>query len=386
MHRDPDSGCRMSPLETLRAQVPDADIAVRAPGRVNLIGEHTDYNDGFVLPLAIDLETVLVGRRTDGVVRLRSEDADGVVEVDLSTGRGPDDGWGRYVTAVVQQLLEAGLPVRGLDGALSSSVPSGAGLSSSAALEVAVALAVLDSAALRQPVRPEEIAKLCQRAENIGVGVASGLMDQLASACGVEGAALLLDCRSVTYEAVPVPSRVAVVLVDSAVPHSLVDSEYGERRKSCEAAAAALGVPFLRDVDEPTLEAAAEQLDPVVHRRARHVVTENDRVLRAASALHRGDLVYLGSLFAASHASMSADFEITTPEVDQLVEIAVATPGVHASRMTGGGFGGCTVSLVDGDRAEEIAEQVRSTYADSSGLPARAWVCTAAAGAQVLPL
>jgi galactokinase len=170
------------------------------------------------------------------------------------------------------------------------------------------------------------------------------------------------------------------------VPHSLVDSEYGERRKSCEAAAAALGVPFLRDVDEPTLTAAQDQLDPNVFRRARHIVTENDRVLLAASALHRGDLVHLGALFAASHASMSADFEITTPEVDQLVEIAVATPGVHASRMTGGGFGGCTVSLVDADRAQEIAEQVRSTYAEASGLPARAWVCTAAAGAQVLPL
>ena len=375
-----------SALEALRGQVPDADIAVRAPGRANLIGEHTDYNAGFVFPLAIDLETTLVGRRTDGVVRLRSEDAEGAVEVDLSTGRGPEDGWGRYVTAVVQQLLEAGLPVRGVDGALSSTVPSGAGLSSSAALEVAVALAVIDSAALREPVRPEDVAKLCQRAENIGVGVASGLMDQLASACGVEGAALLLDCRSVTYEAVPLPASTAVVLVDSAVPHSLVDSEYGARRASCEEAAAALGVEFLRDVDEPTLLAAEDRLDPVVFRRARHVVTENDRVLLAATALHRGDLRHLGALFAASHTSMSADFEITTPEVDQLVEIAVKTPGVHASRMTGGGFGGCTVSLVDAERAEEIAEQVRSAYAEASGLPARAWVCTAAAGAQVLPL
>jgi galactokinase len=376
----------VSGLETLRSQVPGADLAVRAPGRANLIGEHTDYNAGFVFPLAIDLETTLLARRTDGVVRLRSEDAEGVIEVDLSTGRGPDDGWGRYVTAVVQQLLEAGLPVRGLDGALSSTVPSGAGLSSSAALEVAVALAVLDSAALREPMRPEDIAKLCQRAENIGVGVASGLMDQLASACGVEGSALLLDCRSVTFEAVPLPAGVAVVLVDSAVPHSLVDSEYGERRKSCEAAAASLDVEFLRDVDERALTAAEDSLDPLVFRRARHVVTENDRVLLAAAALHRGDLVHLGALFAASHASMSADFEITTPEVDQLVELAVATPGVHASRMTGGGFGGCVVSLVDAERAPEIAEQVRSTYAEASGLPARAWVCTAAAGAQVLPL
>ena len=376
----------MSQLEALRSQVDGADLAVRAPGRANLIGEHTDYNAGFVFPLAIDLETVLVGRRSDGVVRLRSEDAEGAVEVDLSTGRGPDDGWGRYVTAVVQQLLEAGLPVRGVDGALSSTVPSGAGLSSSAALEVAVALAVLDSSRLREPMRPEDVARLCQRAENIGVGVASGLMDQLASACGVEGSALLLDCRSVTFEAVPLPSGVAVVLVDSAVPHSLVDSEYGARRTSCEAAATELGVPFLRDVDEPTLLAAQDELDRVVFRRARHVVTENDRVLLAASALHRGDLVHLGALFAASHASMSSDFEITTPEVDQLVEIAVATPGVHASRMTGGGFGGCTVSLVDASRADEIAEQVRSTYAEASGLPARSWVCTAAAGAQVLPL
>lgn len=371
----------MTVLDDLLAEVPDPDVAVRAPGRANLIGEHTDYNDGFVLPVAIDLETVLVGHRTEGVVRLRSAQQASVAEFDLRTGRGTETGWGRYVSAVIRQLLAAGLPLRGLDGALSSTVPPGAGLSSSAALEVSVALALLD-----RPVPPAEVARLCQRAENIGVGVATGIMDQLVSACGVQDAALLLDCRMITWDAVPLPGDVRVVLVDSAVPRSLDGSQYGQRRAACEQAAAALGVEALRDVDEPALTAGRDRMSDAVWRRARHVVTENARVLQAAVALQEGDVRRLGELFAASHRSMATDFEITTPEVDALVDLAVRTPGVLASRMTGGGFGGCTVSLVRAEQADEVAERVRSAYAERSGLPARAWVCSAVAGAATVPL
>jgi len=363
------------------AAAPDgADVAVRAPGRANLMGEHTDYNDGFVLPVALDLETVVVGRRIPGLVRLRSLDLPGTAEVDLATGAGTPTGWGRYVAAVARVLLEAGLPVAGLEGVLSSTVPLGAGLSSSAALEVAVATALL-----LEPVGPLQLARLCQRAENEGVGVRTGLMDQLSSVCGVAGSALFVDCRSGAVEPIGVPPGIRVLLVDSAVPRSLEGSRYDERRRQCEQAAADLGVPALRDADPDALDAARPRMDPVVWRRARHVVTEDARVLAAVQALGRGDTTQLGRLFADSHRSMSLDFETSTPEIDALVRIAVATPGVIASRLTGGGFGGCTVSLVAAELATEAADAVTTEYRERTGLHARSWTCAPAAGAGPLP-
>ena len=367
--------------QLLSAPPADADVLVRAPGRANLIGEYTDVNEGWVLPVALELATVLAGRAGGDVLRLRSLDLpdEGTVEVDLTTGEGPSSGWGRYATAVVQVLREQGRAVRGFDGVLASDVPIGAGLSSSAALEVAVALAVLD-----EPVDPLALAQLCQRAENVGVGVQSGLMDQLASTGSKAGTALLLDTRALTSEHVPLPAGLGVLVVDSAVSRDLSSSAYNERRAQCEQAATDLGVGSLRDATLEALEERWSSMDDVVRRRARHVVTENARVQALADALRSGDRGPLGRLLAGSHDSLRADFEVSTPELDQLVACALATPGVVASRMTGAGFGGCTVSLVEVEGAEQVRDEVCRRYADASGRQPRAWVSTAADGASVV--
>ena len=367
--------------QLLDAPPADADRVVRAPGRANLIGEYTDVNEGWVLPVALELATVLAGRSGGDVLRLRSLDLpdEGTVEIDLASGAGPSSGWGRYATAVVQVLREQGRAVRGFDGVLASDVPIGAGLSSSAALEVAVALAVLD-----EPVDPLALAQLCQRAENEGVGVQSGLMDQLASTGSSAGAALLLDCRELTTEHVPLPEGLGVLVVDSAVSRDLSSSAYNERRAQCEQAAADLRVRSLRDASLDALEERWSSMDDVVRRRARHVLTENARVLELAAALRARDAAPLAGLLAASHESLAHDFEVSTPELDQLVAAAVATPGVVGSRMTGAGFGGCTVSLVEVDRAQEVREEVLRRYAEASGRTPRGWVSTAADGASVV--
>jgi galactokinase len=366
--------------QLLSAPPADADVLVRAPGRANLIGEYTDVNEGWVLPVALELATVMAGRTGGGVLRLRSLDLpdEGTVEIDLATGSGPSSGWGRYATAVVEVLREQGRAVRGFNGVLASDVPIGAGLSSSAALEVAVALAVLD-----EPVDPLALAQLCQRAENVGVGVQSGLMDQLASTGSKVGTALLLDCRELTTDHVPLPEGLGVLVVDSVVSRDLSSSAYNERRVQCEQAAADLGVRSLRDATLESLEERWSSMDDVVRRRARHVITENARVLELAEVLRSGDRGPLGALLAASHESLRADFEVSTPELDQLVASAVATPGVVASRMTGAGFGGCIVSLVEVDGAEQVRDEVCRRYTDASGRQPRAWVSAAAAGASV---
>ena len=367
--------------QLLSSPPPDADVVVQAPGRANLIGEYTDVNEGWVLPVALELRTVLAGRAGGGLLRLSSLDLpdEGTVEIDLGSGAGPDDGWGRYATAVVAVLREQGRRMRGFDGVLASDVPIGAGLSSSAALEVAVALAVLD-----EPVDPLALAQLCQRAENEGVGVQSGLMDQLASTGSAAGTALLLDCRELTTEHVPLPDGLGVLVVDSAVSRDLSSSAYNERRRQCEQAAADLGVRSLRDATLDELEARWSSMDDVVRRRARHVLTENARVLELAQALRSGDRAPLAGLLAASHDSLARDFEVSTPELDLLVQAAVDTPGVVGSRMTGAGFGGCTVSLVEVDRAQEVREEVLRRDAEASGRQPRGWVSRAADGASVV--
>jgi len=352
------------------------EAAFRAPGRANLIGEHTDYNDGFVLPLALEEATWVCGRRADGVLRLRSLDLPGEVEVDLATGDGPEEDWGRYVTAVVRSMRDAGVALAGFDGVLASDVPLGAGLSSSAALEMAVVWTVL---AEERP--PHELARIGQRAENHYVGVRSGIMDQLASAAGRAGHALRIDCRSLEIEHVPVPDDLRVVLLDSAVQRELGGSAYNERRAQCEEAAAVLGVAALRDADEELLERHQDDLAPVVYRRARHVVTENARVLEAVAALRAGRVGDLGPLFAASHRSMADDYQASTPELDRLVELAAATRGVLAARLTGAGFGGCTVNLVEVGRAAPAAVEVLDRYRAATGRQGRWWASRPADGA-----
>ena len=370
-------------------------LHVRAPGRVNLIGEHTDYNDGFVLPCAIDYHaTVAVRARDDRRVRVVAADYDTEVDafdLDGPIERHPMLQWADYVRGTVRMLREhlaaRGRTLRGADLAIAGNVPQGAGLSSSAALEVAIgqafkALGGFDDATLSQT----DLARIAQRAENRFVGVNCGIMDQMISACGRAGHALLIDCRHLArLRAVPMPDGVAVMIVHSRVRRGLVDSEYNTRRAQCEAAARHYGVAALRDVDEARLHAQAEGLDARVFRRARHIVTENARTLAAAEALAAGDLVRLGELMAASHASMRDDFEITHPAIDRLVEIAQAATGpAGGARMTGGGFGGCIVVVLPDAQVGAVRAAIEAGYRSPEGEAAAIWVCHASAGAGVI--
>jgi galactokinase len=356
------------------AACPGAEVVARAPGRANLIGEHTDYNGGLVLPIALDLSTYVAGRRA-GKVRLTSLHEPGEVVVDTVTGEGPAAGWGLYVAAVVRALLEAGHRPDGIDGVVASDVPLGAGLSSSAALEVAVATA------LAPRLKGIELARICQRAENHFVGVASGLMDQLSSVSGRAGNALLIDCRSYEIELIPVPSSVAVLVIDSGVRRDLATSGYNDRGRECRDAAAALGVETLRDASMADLDRLAAE--PVLLRRARHVITENDRVVATAAALRASRPHELTAIWHESHRSYSADFDASTPEIDELVRAAENADGVVASRLTGGGFGGCTVHLVVADRAEAAALSILDRYRAAVGIEARRWITVPSAGAEL---
>ena len=357
----------------------------RAPGRVNLIGEHTDYNDGLVLPAAIDREIrIAVRQTTDRRVRLRRLDDGSEVTFDLDVLPPRSGTWADYPVGVAWALQAAGLDVRGFRGVLASNLAVGAGLSSSAALELATAWALLGEAAA--PIEPLDLARWCQRAENAFVGVNCGLMDQFASACGRDGAALLLDCRSLAWRPVPLPPGLVLVICESGSPRGLHASDYNLRRAECEAAVAVLArddpsVRALRDVPPARLERALRRLDPVLARRVRHVVTENARVESTIAAFEAGDMAAVGQLFAASHASLRDDFEVSSPALDLLVAIAAATPGVIAARMTGAGFGGSTVNLVEPDAVDRLSRAVADRYAAGTGLRGRVEVVAAADGA-----
>ncbi len=358
---------------------------VQAPGRVNLIGEHTDYNDGFVLPCAINFGTLIAASaRPDALVRVVA--ADYGAEQDQFRLDEPilplaDGAWPNYVRGVVKYLLEHGLPLRGADLALTGDVPQGAGLSSSASLEVAVTQAFKTLQGF-DDLSPTDMALISQRAENRFVGCNCGIMDQLVSARGETGSALLIDCRSHETRAVPMPPNVAVMIVHSRVRRGLVGSEYNTRRQQCEAAARHYGVKALRDLSLARLEAESGDLDATVLRRARHIVTENQRTLDAAAALTAGDLQQMGLLMAASHVSMRDDFEITHPAVDQLVDILQSAIGpAGGARMTGGGFGGCVVALLPLAQVAAVRLAVASHYRAPTGEPGTVYVCQASAGA-----
>ncbi|MFN2418313.1 MAG: galactokinase [Candidatus Limnocylindria bacterium] len=370
----------------LRAAFPKVDHrgmrVVRAPGRVNLIGEHTDYNDGFVLPAAIGLE-VWIGfvRTDDGRVEMVLEDGsrDGFDLDGVMSARG---GWIQRMAGMAWALAEQDLEPRGLRGVLLSEIPIGAGLSSSAAVEVATAWALLDD----RPLEPMAIARAAQRAENGFVGVQSGIMDPFASAFGRRDSALLVDCRSLEYRPVPLPvDRYAIVACDTRAPHRLESSEYNARRAQCEAVVALVAElqPEVRSLRDVTLEmlAAVDDLDPVLRRRADHVVRENERVMRAVEALEGGQPEALGGLFAESHASLRELYEVSSPELDLLVEIAVSTPGVLGARMTGAGFGGCTVNLVEAASVDRFRSSVERRYEAGTGRPPGVYVVDAVAGA-----
>lgn len=360
----------------------------RAPGRVNLIGEHTDYNDGFVLPCAINFGTIIAARRSDDdQVRVIAADYEAQRDAFTLTDEiAPHSQyqWANYIRGTIKEILDRGHTLHGMDIAISGNVPQGAGLSSSAALEVAVGVACSELNALS--LSQTEIALHGQAAENNFVGTKCGIMDQLVSACGSAGHALLIDCRSLDYRPIALPKDVAVIIVDSNVQRGLVDSEYNTRRRQCEEAARDLGVTALRDIDVATLMTREKELDPVVARRARHVVTENARTQQAAQALTDGDLKSLGSLMAASHVSMRDDFEITVPPIDHLVDIVKAVVGDQGGvRMTGGGFGGCIVAVAPTHLVPTIDAAVAERYQSASGLDATVYVCTAEDGAAGLP-
>jgi len=363
-----------------------ATITIKAPGRVNLIGEHTDYNDGFVLPCAIDYETVIAcAQRNDRVIRViaadyeNEEDTFSLDELILHSDAHP---WANYVRGVVKHLMLRNKDFSGADMVISGNVPQGAGLSSSASLEVAVGQALKSLYDL--PLDGVALALNGQEAENQFVGCNCGIMDQLISALGKENHSLLIDCRSLETRAVSMPENAAVVIINSNVKRGLVDSEYNARREQCEVAARFFGVKALRDVDPALFFSIQDELDPVVARRARHVITENDRTLAAADALASGDLKRMGELMAESHASMRDDFEITVPQIDKLVEIVKEVIGDKGGvRMTGGGFGGCIVALVPTEMVDKVRHAVEQQYHAYSGLKETFYVCTASQGAGI---
>ncbi len=361
----------------------EPDFVVRAPGRVNLIGEHTDYNDGFVLPMAIDRAIWIALRpRDDRDVRAYSIDFDETARFALDALEKIGAGWVEYLKGVAWSLQEAGYRLHGWEGVVTGEVPRGAGLSSSAALELATARAFSAVSDLRWD--PKRMAKLCQRAENVWVGMQCGIMDQMISAAGQADHALLIDCRSLETEAVPLPPGTMVVVLDTATRRGLVDSVYNERRAQCEAAADAFGVPALRDVSVEQFEARASELDEVARMRARHVVTENERTLRAVEAMRRGDAVDLGQLMDASHASLRDDFEVSGDELDAMAGCACRAEGCYGARMTGAGFGGCAVALVDAEAAGPFAAAVTACYEGATDITPHVYVCTATDGAQVV--
>ncbi|MEM0983785.1 MAG: galactokinase [Planctomycetota bacterium] len=366
-------------------------VLTSAPGRVNLIGEHTDYNDGFVLPAAIDRRTfVAVGPRAGGGrISFMDFDADRLVEVDPSRSVEDHDGPGKYVAAVWEQVRDAlgAKAPGGFDACISSTVPIGGGLSSSAALEVSLATALYTLAGAELPSK-EELALLCQRAEH-AVGVPCGIMDQFASCLGVANHAVMIDCRDQSSRVVPMPVGASLVIADSGVRHNLADGSYAKRRQECEAALTEIApfaggaVASLRDVAPEQVAAIPSDSPSNPLKRARHVVTENARVEATVAAFASGDLKQAGEHMVASHESLRDDFEVSCAELDALVVDAVGQPGVHGSRMTGGGFGGCTVTLVATEHADALVSHLEAA-AEAAGRPkVRAFRTVADDGARI---
>jgi galactokinase len=356
----------------------------RAPGRINLIGEHTDYSDGFVLPFAMQLACwVAAAPRSDGLVVAHSVNLDRRIELDCTQPILPRGEWSDHVACIAAELIATGCPMSGATLTIESDVPMGAGLSSSAALEIAVALALLDLAGFAMD--RTSVAALCQRAE-ICAGAAVGIMDHYVALHGQRGGALLIDCRSLSHRLVPLPSGVCAIACNTMVHHAHAGGEYNRRRREIQEALESVaesipGVRSLRDLDPRQLPEAERLLPPLLFRRARHVVTENARVLDAAGALEDGDLNRVGALLAASHDSLRDDYEVSCRELDEMVSIASGLPGVIGSRLTGGGFGGSTVSLVREEAVDEFCRRLPALYEARTGVRPEIYVAASADGA-----
>ena len=353
---------------------------VRAPGRVNLIGEHTDYNDGFVMPLAIDRAVWIALRpRVDRRVVVHSVDFGDNAEFSLDSLTNQKAGWVEYLKGTAWSLIDDGFALQGWEGIVMGDVPAGAGLSSSAALEMATARAFATTS--RLPWDPAKMALLGQKAENRWVGVNCGIMDQLISATGQTGHAVLIDCRSLAIEPVPLPPGLSVVILDTATRRGLVDSQYNERRANCEASAKAFGVKALRDVDMATFRQRNGHLDATARRRAKHVIGENERTVQAADAMKRGDGTTLGKLMVESHVSLRDDYEVSSDALNVMVEAALKHGQCLGARMTGAGFGGCAVALVRSVAADDFVARTSAEYQQRTGNTPAVYVCQATDGA-----
>jgi galactokinase len=373
-------------LDAFQARFGTAATIYRAPGRVNLIGEHTDYNDGFVLPAAIEFYCwAAAAPRKDDKVAIYSENFNETVEtrLDSLTPLGKKH-WANYPLSVAWALRQAGKPVSGANIYIAGEVPLGAGLSSSAAIEVAVGFALLGVSGL--DIDRTELAQLCQKAENEFVGARVGIMDQFVSCHGRASHVLLLDCRSLQFEIVKLPEDLQLVICNTMVRHELASSEYNARRAECEEGVRILRTALpeilaLRDVTLAQMEAHRQKLSPKVFARCRHVITENERVKSAVEMLHKGDSKALGALLQDSHRSLRDDYEVSCKELDLMVEIAVAQPGLIGARMTGGGFGGCTINLVESAAVSTFKRRVAEEYSTKTGLTPEIYVSPASEGA-----
>ena len=375
--------------EKFRAKFDANPRVYRAPGRVNLIGEHTDYNDGFVLPAAIGFYCwVAAGPRRDDKLVVYSDEFRDQVEVGLSTGAlRPSRTWSDYSVGVAAQLEKGGFKLSGMNLLIHGEVPIGAGLSSSASIEVATALALTQESGLS--IGRTQLAGICQQAENEFVGMRCGIMDQFISMHGRANRALMLDCRSLQFEFVPIPESVRLVICNTGVKHKLAGGEYNRRREECEEAVRSLakalpGIHAVRDVSREQLEVHSELLSEVAYKRALHVVNENERVLNGMEALQTGDLQRFGQYMSESHLSLRDLFEVSCPELDLMVELANRQSGLYGARMTGGGFGGATINLVDAQCAAPFAESVSKAYRDKTGIACTTHVCMPADGASLV--
>jgi galactokinase len=378
-------------LDEFKVRFGTAASIYRAPGRVNLIGEHTDYNDGFVLPAAIDFYCwAAVAPRRDRKLVIHSENFNETVEAGLDSLTPLEKKhWANYPLGVAWALAQAGKPLSGANLYISGEVPLGAGLSSSAAVEVAIGFALLNQSGLA--VERAELARLCQKAENEFVGAHVGIMDQFVSCFGRASHALLLDCRSLQYEFVKLPPDLQLVICNTMVRHELASGEYNARRAECEEGVRILRIVLpeiraLRDVTLSQLEEHRRILPPNVIARCRHVITENARVKSAVEAFHRGESKALGPLMQDSHRSLRDDYEVSCRELDLMVEIALAQPGLIGARMTGGGFGGCTINLVESATVSEFKRNVAAEYSSKTGLTPEIYVSPASEGAQQMAL
>ncbi len=375
-------GTRQRIVEEFRRRWPmEPPLVVRAPGRINLIGEHTDYNDGFVLPMAIDRAVWMALRpRPDQQVIVHSLDFGDSIEFALPRFERTGPAWGEYIKGVAWSLAESGRALTGWEGVVGGDIPIGAGLSSSAAIEVAAARAF--SEVSRFAWEPAQMARITQRAENEWVGVHCGIMDQLTSISGVAGHALLIDCRSLKVSPVPLPGGATFVILDTGTRRTLTTSAYDDRRSQCQQAATLLGAPALRDVTLQDLDRMQKALPEMIFRRARHVVSENERTVRAAAALGRGDLIEAGQLMNASHESLKSDYEVSSPELDTMVGCS-HTQGCYGARLTGAGFGGCAVALIRDDTLANFSAEVTACYRAATRIEARLIFCKASEGAAV---